>query len=128
MSQLTKEQTEHKGILTSTIKSILLTLWKARIKWLYPGVIIAGILVYLPLKNEFIGIETHGLHISNMTTNLWVMVILWLWYVNDIASAIWSKIKRRRVKAPVWFNIGILMMVIIGLIYYLTLWGYETRW
>jgi len=109
-------------------KSLLLALWNSRYKWLYPGVIIGGALAYLPLKNEFIGMEVHGLHISNMTTNLWVMVILWLWFVPDISSALWSKIKRRKAKAPAWFHVGMLISVILGLIYYLTLWGYETRW
>jgi len=127
MSEDTRDNAS-KTALVPLVGSILLTLWKARIKWLYPGVIIAGILIYLPLKNEFIGMEIRGLHISNMTTNLWVMVILWLWYVNDMSTAIWSKIKKRRVKAPAWLNITVLMIVVIGLIYYLTLWGYETRW
>jgi len=127
MSEDTRDNTS-KTALVPLVGSMLLTLWKARIKWLYPGVIIAGILIYLPLKNEFIGMEIRGLHLSNMTTNLWVMVILWLWYVNDISTAIWSKIKKRRVKAPVWLNVATLMAVVMGLIYYLTLWGYETRW
>lgn len=127
MSESIRER-RNKIVLGPLVKSILITLWRNRIKWLYPGVIIAGILVYLPLKNEFIGLEVRGLHLSNMTTNLWIMIILWLWYVNDIASAIWSKIKRKKVKAPVWLNITVLMTVVVGLIYYLTLWGYETRW
>lgn len=127
MSEDVREKTD-KITLAFFIKSILLTLWSVRIKWLYPGVIIAGILVYLPLKNEFMGLEVHGLHLSNMTTNLWIMIILWLWFVNDIATAIWSKIKRKRTKAPVWLNYIVLMIVVAGLIYYLTLWGYETRW
>ena len=127
MSEVARSKRD-RVVLGFFIKSTLIALWKNRIKWLYPGVIIAGILAYLPLKNEFIGLEVRGLHLSNMTTNLWVMIILWLWYVDDMASAIWSKIKRKKVKAPVWFNIVILIMVVIGLIYYLTLWGYETRW
>lgn len=127
MSESIREKT-NKDVLVPLIKSISTTLWRHRIKWLYPGIIITGILVYFPIKNEFIGAEVHGLHLSNMTTNLWVMIILWLWYVNDISTGIWSKIRRKKVKAPVWFNIIVLMMVIVGLIYYLTLWGYETRW
>jgi len=118
----------NKAVLTLSIKRTLLTLWKIRIKWLYPGIIIAGILVYFPLKNEFIGLDIRGLHLSNMTTNLWVMVVLWLWFVPDISSAVWSKIKKRKTKAPVWLHVGTLAIVIMGLIYYLTLWGYETRW
>lgn len=105
----------------------LLMIWGARSKWLYPVVIVAGALAYFPLKEHFI--TGHGgLTLSNLTTNLCIMIILWLWFTDDISTALWRKVFRQAGKAPRWFFLVILLVVIFGLIYYLTLWGYETRW
>ena len=109
-------------------KEKLLWIWETRKRWLYWVLIPSGLLVYFPMKPELIGIGQTGLHLSNLTVNVSIMCLLWFWFVDDIARAVWKKVLRRKSKCPAWFNVVMLVTVVFGLIYYLTLWGYETRW
>ena len=110
-------------------KEIALSIWKARHIWLYVILIPALPASYIFMRKFFIGVMEQGLWLSNLTANFFVLIVVWLWYNQDISTALYNKIRRKNVKrAPVWVQAISLLAMVFGLMTYLSFWGYETVW
>jgi len=110
-------------------KEIGLSIWKARHIWLYVILIPSIPASYIFMRKFFIGVMEQGLWLSNLTANFFVLIVVWLWYNQDISTALYNKIRHKNVKrAPVWIQAISLFAMIFGLMTYLSFWGYETVW
>jgi len=95
--------------------------------------IIAGIsliALYWGGKNILIGDLRWEVSISNIMVNMIIMFGFFGVFGGRIADRIWWIIKKgtKPKRCPFWFSMGVTALLIVGLIYYMTLWGLETRW
>ena len=111
-------------------KELALSILKARHIWLYIILVPAMPAAYIFMRKFFIGVMEQGLWLSNLTANFPILIVVWLWYNQDISTAIWWKMFRgnRSKKAPFWFQMISLVLMVFLLITYLSLFGYETVW
>ena len=110
-------------------KELGLSIWKTRHIWLYVILVPSIPVSYIFMRKFFIGVMEQGLWLSNLTANFFVLIVIWLWFNQDIATAIWIKARRKKVKkAPFWFQMCTMMLMVFGLMTYLSFWGYETIW
>ena len=121
-------------------KELALSIWKARHIWLYVILVPAMPICYITMRKFFIGVMEQGLWLSNLTANFSILIVVWLWYNQDISTAIWWKGLHRKKykkqteewnkgrKAPFWFQMISLVLMVFLLITYLSLFGYETVW
>lgn len=111
-------------------KELGLVIWQSRSKWLYFVLIPAIPLSYYAMHRFFLGVPEQGLWLSNLTANFFMLICAWLWFNQDISTAIYKKVRKSYDKktAPIWFQGLSLIIIMAGLIFYLSLWGYETIW
>lgn len=90
-------------------------------KWLYPVVAATIALSYMPLRDRLTGQEPlERVTVSNITFNLLLTFFIFGVSASWIADRIWPR-------GPRWKSWAVLSVLMVGLIYWMTLWGYETR-
>ena len=95
--------------------------------------IIAGvalIALYWGGKNILIGDLRWEVSISNIMVNMIAVFFVFGFYGGRIADRIWWLIRKgsKPKRSPTWFSFPVTLILIIGLVYYMTLWGLDTRW
>lgn len=75
--------------------------------------------------------QSQKVWVSNLSTNMILVFALWGGASPWISCRLWNLRRKNKVPEkdiPAWFRWTILASVILGLVYYMTLWGMETRW
>lgn len=76
---------------------------------------------YFPMRARMVGFESvERIVVSNITFNLIAVFFLWGYCCPIITKRVWPS-------APPWVSYVLLSVVLLGLIYWMTLWGYEPR-
>ena len=91
---------------------------------------IALIALYWGGKNILIGDLRWEVSISNIMVNMILVFGVFGFYGGRIADRIWWLIRKgtRPKRCPIWFSAVVTILLVVGLVYYMTLWGLETRW
>jgi len=102
--------------------------WLAkRANWLWWLVPLGFALGYWLLRPILIGTERQEYTTySTLSTNIILMFAVWGYFNQPIWDRVYYKVRKRA--APGWFSWVMLVPMLVGLMYYLTLFGYETRW
>jgi len=69
--------------------------------------------------------------VSNLSVNMLLVFALWGMASPWISCRLWNLKRKNKVTekdVPAWFQWTILAVVVLGLVYYMTLWGMKTRW
>ena len=103
--------------------------WLAtRSSWLYWVIVPGTVASYWLLREMIVGLEEQGIIASNLTINIVLMIGIWSYFCQDLTNAVYRKVRGKDKTAPVWLSWVVLVFIVLGLVYYLTLWGFETRW
>ena len=101
-----------------------------RLTLLYIMAGIALIALYWGGKNILIGDLRWEVSISNIMVNMIFTFAFFGIFGGRMADRIWWLIRKgtKPKRSPAWFSYSVSLICVIALVYYMTLWGLETRW
>jgi len=92
---------------------------------------IATIAAYWPARWIMADMQSHKIWVSNLSVNMIMVFGIWGASSPWISCRLWNLRRKNKVSeknVPAWFRWTVLAVVVLGLVYYMTLWGMETRW